>query len=216
VASTPVRARVRGLAAKVPTTWILAGVAALLLAASALFGGLNDAPAEPIPELALGDVHHGSRIDLEVSRASLIDGFPDLFLEPAEGNRFLVIVGTATNVSTVPVRQTITNGGAPLPATVISPAGIDGIENTAPSSILVFSDATVATDLQPGVPVELAYLWEVPADALHDGDSLVLDFWDEEYDGEARIYFGARYRDPERDGTMTVAVQDVDLTGVDE
>jgi hypothetical protein len=207
VASTA-KERAGKLAAKVPTKWILAGLAAVLLAASALFGGLNDAPVEPIPQLDVGDTSNGTRVDLSVERAIVIDGFPDINLEPEPGFRYLVIIATAENVWPTPVPQVRSFVGSPQPATVLSPR-IEGLEGTAPEEILVFSDATDADELQPGVPVQLAYLWQVPADELAEGDIVGLDLWDEAYLGDARISFGELFDDPAIIGTMDVDVDDV-------
>jgi len=202
-----VASRARDLAAKVPTKWILAGSAALVLAASALFGGLNDAPADPIPTLRPGDSSTGTRVELAVDRVVVIDGFPDLYLEPEPGFRYLVVIGTATNVWSSPVPQSLSSFGTPQPATVVSPR-IEGLEAVAPEEVLVFSDATTAGDLQPGVPVQLAYLWQFPAEAIADGDEVTLDLWDETYEGDSLIGFGDRFSDPFVTATLTLPATD--------
>jgi hypothetical protein len=207
VASTA-KERAGKLASKVPTKWILAGIAAVLLAASAAFGGLNDAPVAPIPVLEVGAVSEGTRVNLTVERAIVIDGFPDINLEPEPGFRYLVVIATAENVWHTPVAQVRSYFGTPQPATVVSPR-IEGLDGTAPEEILVFSDATDAGDLQPGVPVQLAYLWQVPTGTIADGDTVGVDLWDEAYLGDARISFGDLFDDPAIIGTMDVPVDDV-------
>jgi hypothetical protein len=180
------------------------GVAAVLLGASALFGGLNDAPTDPIPTLQTGESHQGTRLAVTVLRAVLIDGFPDQGYTPDDGDRFLMIVANVENVWHSPVTSNEGIGDAD----VVLPTALAGIEGgTAPDIVAVLNDGSRLPALQPRVPVELGYIWSVDADAFSDGDALRIDLLDEAYLGKGSVSTGDIFDDPE-----TVAVVDVPIT----
>ena len=202
----PWRQRARGLYDKLPTKWLITGVSAALLGLSALLGGLDDVPTPPIPEFAPGDRYEALQFALQPERASLIDGFPEQGVMPDEGNRLLVVVATVENTWTDPL--SIARGGSEPDS--LAPVGIDIVgDSDAPSDIIVFDDGSTVATVQPNVPVKLAYVWEVPAGSLADGDDLRVDLLDREFQGEAAIYFGDRFSDFHVAGFVTFDVEDL-------
>ncbi|WP_411699516.1 hypothetical protein [Conyzicola sp.] len=200
------RQRARGLYDRLPTKWLITGISAVLLAFSAALGGLDAVPAEPIPELEPGDSYEALQLTVTAERASLIDGFPEQLVMPDEGNRLLVVVATVENTWDEPVRITEVSGAADS----LLPVGVDFAgDSTAPSRIIVFDDGSTVSTVQPNVPVRVAYVWEVPADELADGDELRVDILDRENQGEAAVYFGDRFSDFHVAAYVTFTVEDL-------
>jgi len=177
----------------------------VLLGLSAVLGGLNDVAADPIPEFEAGEPYAALQLTITPERASLIDGFPEQSVMPADGNRLLVVVATVTNTSPDPVRITTLR-----PADSLLPVGIDFADGfTGPTAVIVFDDGTQVSTVQPDVPVKLAYVWEVPTGSLADGDELRVDVLDRENLGEAAIYYGDRFSDFHTVGYVTFTLNDV-------
>ncbi|MCU1405841.1 MAG: hypothetical protein JWQ43_2144 [Glaciihabitans sp.] len=198
--------RARALSNRIPTKWLFTGVAGIALAISAAFGGLADAPVPPLPTLKAGEAFTGVQLSIAIDRVVLIDAFPEQFIEPAEGYRLLVVVATVENVWDRPV-STLSGVGA---ADNIRPRGIKGIDaDTPPARVDVLSDATSSPTLQSGVPIELAYMWEVPEDVLADGDELQLDIYDKVYAVGSFVTYGERFGDPFVAAVATLGIEDV-------
>jgi len=202
----PWRQRARGLYDRLPTKWLITGVSAVLLGASALLGGLDDVPTPPTPQFEPGDRYEATQLTIQPESASLIDGFPEHGVTPAEGNRLLVVIATVENTWSDPVRIAT---GSTEPDSLV-PVGIElAGEYRAPIDLIVFGDGTTVATVQPNVPVQVAYVWEVPAGSVADGDDVRFDVLDREYQGEARIYFGDRFSDFHVAGYVTFTVEDL-------
>jgi len=200
------RERARTLYDRVPTKWLITGISAALLGLSAVLGGLNDVPATPIPQIEAGQPYVGERLTITADRAALIDAFPEQGVRPADGNRLLVVIATVENTSNDPVRiATLTSK-----ADTLLPVGVEFAQQaTAPSAILVFDDGSTVSTVQPGIPVEVAFVWEVPADELSDGDELRVDLLDRTYQGDATVYFGDRFSDDFVAGYLAFTIEDL-------
>jgi hypothetical protein len=147
----------------VPTRWFVTAGLALFLAASAAFGGLEEADAPPVPQLDVGEAFTGAQLRIAVEDAVLIDAFPEAFITPETGNRLLVIRATVENVWDKPV-STISDIGA---ADNIRPRGIADMDDK-PLTVAVISDGSPYPSLQPAIPIELAFIWGVPDGAVSE------------------------------------------------
>ena len=201
---TPRMPRARALFDRVPTRWLVASGSGILLAASAVFGGLNDAePVEP-PHLEVGEAHAGLEMDVTVNGGVLIDAFPEVNLIPDDGNRLFVVRATVENTTTAARR---------LSSTEPDPIQVDGVPEVAagqaPTRILVIDDGSDLVVVQPGVPVELAFIWEIPADALAAGDTVAVSVLDRVYIGEGELTYGGLYGDPAVSATVDLELTDV-------
>jgi hypothetical protein len=163
----------------------------LFLTASAAFGGLEEADTAPVPEIEVGEAFTGAQLRITIEDAVLIDAFPEAFITPQPGNRLLVVRATVENVWDKPV-PTISRIGA---ADNVRPRGIDGMEDE-PLTVSVISDGSPYPELQPDVPVELAFIWEVPDGAISQSDVVRIDVLDKTYASGGFVTYGERFEDP--------------------
>ncbi|GAA2228292.1 hypothetical protein N1031_05450 [Herbiconiux moechotypicola] len=207
VARPGIGTRARALGDKVPTKWLVSGLFAVFLACSALFGGLETAAVTPPPALAAGEPYSGAQLRIAVERAALIDGFPEQYIEPeTEGNRLLVVVATVENLWRNPA-STISNIGA---ADNLRPVGVAGLDAASePLTVAVLNDGAEYPELQTGVPIELAFIWEVTPDAVADGDEIAVDVYDKSYRADGFVTSGERWENPVVAATVTLEVADV-------
>jgi hypothetical protein len=186
-----IRARAKNLSTKVPTRWFFTGLLALFLAASAAFGGLEDADTPPLPQLDIGEAFSGAQLRIAVEDAVLIDAFPEANIVPAEGMRLLVIRATVENLWDRPV-STRPDFGA---ADNIRPRGVTDLADE-PLTVAVISDGSQSPELQPAVPVELAYVWEIKPGSVADSQVLRIDVMDKTYAAGGFVTYGERFQDP--------------------
>lgn len=200
------RQRAGAVSEKVPTKWLVSGLVGLFLVASAAFGGLDAAGAPPVPEVAAGQSYTGEQLRITVDRATLIDAFPEQSIVPDEGNRLLVVIATVEDVWNEPA-LTISGQGA---ADNLRPVGVEGLDATSePFSVAVIDDGSQYPELQPGVPIELAFIWQVEAGAITDGDEVRVDIYDKTYRAEGFLTYGDRFIDPVVAAYTTVELDDV-------
>lgn len=164
----------RVAAKAVPAKWVTVAGLTLFLGATAAFGGLADAPAaaeKPLARLEPGDVHGTGQLEVSFTRAVLIDELPGSGTTPLfeGGERVLVVTGTLHNAT-----------DAPLPSLSFARGQlvVDGLPEKRPdggaveASTARLDDATLHPVIQPGLSVEVAFTWPVPADLLHADDEL--------------------------------------------
>lgn len=184
------RERARELFDRLPTRWLITSITAILLLASGVLGGLDDAPVDPVPVLDAGETAEGTQFSVSVTRALLIDALPEQGLTPEDGNRLLVIAATVENQRTMPVRLTV----APSKPDTVVPLGVDGVTaTTGPLAVAIVNDGAQLSAMQPGVPAELVYVWEIPAGALAAGDELRVAILDRTVEGRGLITYGERF-----------------------
>lgn len=189
---------------RLPTKWLITGIAAILLAVSALLGGLNDSPVEAVPAIKAGTAHAGSELTITVERALLIDGFPEQYITPESGNRLLVVTATVKNTTNEPRRLSTTEADAI--ALSNTPGVVDGAP---PYAIAVVDDGSQKVVVQPGVPVTLAFMWQVRSDAASAGDVAHVDLVDRVVVGQGKLTFGPLYGDPMTTATLALTLGDV-------
>ncbi|MDF2444091.1 MAG: hypothetical protein JWR01_2294 [Subtercola sp.] len=200
------RTRATALSSKVPTKWLVTAVVALFLAGSAAFGGLNSVAADALPEVQAGTAYVGAQLRITVSRAVLIDGFPEQNITPDEGKRLFVVIATVENVWDRPVTTYDSIGAADN----LRPVGVEGIQSdTPPSDVVVISDGTRSPRLQPHVPIELAYIWQVGSTVTAAPGEVQVDVYDKVYAANGFVTYGARYESP-----FVAAFSKVPLTDV--
>lgn len=194
----------RHLFDRLPTPWLLSGIAAVLLAVSAIFGGLDDAPVQAAAVIQPGDAHVGSELTVTVDQALLIDAFPEQYLMPEAGNRLLVVRAVVENTTTEPRRL------SPVETDSVGVDGVPGLPKAAvPLRILVIDDGSDLVVVQPGVPVELAYVWEIDGAELAAGDTITVTLLDRVYISEGRLTHGGLYDDPVVAATLDLVLDDV-------
>lgn len=198
------RSRASKLTDRTPTPWLITGLTTVLLGFSAVFGGLNDAPVQAAPIMEPGDTYEGTELTITVSQALLIDAFPEQNLTPDEGNRLLVVRAVVENTTTAPLRL------SPVEADSIRVVGVSGlVAADPPTNILVIDDGSDEVVVQPGVPVEVAYIWEVDEDAVAQGDGIEVQLLDRVLISEGRLTYGGVYDDPVVSATVELDLDDV-------
>jgi hypothetical protein len=210
------RERARRLFDKVPTKGLVTGGVVVVLGVSALLGGLDAAPVEAVPVVGPGEPSTGTQLEVTVEAVVLIDAFPEQFIEPEPGNRLLVVRAVVENVWPSPVRLTSwsyspdSEAPAGFSPDAVVPDGVEGITaTTPPDSVLIIDDSSDETQLQPGVPTELAFIWQVPDDALADGDDVRVDIMDREYERQGILVYGDVFSDYHVSAHVDLAVSDV-------
>jgi hypothetical protein len=191
---------------KVPTKWFVTLVVGVFLAGSAAFGGLETVAADALPEVEPGTAFTGAQLRITVDRAVVIDGFPEQGITADDGKRLLVVIATVENLWNRPV-TTYDRIGA---ADNLRPVGVEGVTaDTPPSDVVVISDGTASPRLQPHVPVELAYIWQVDSTVAGALDRVQVDLYDKVYAAGGFVTYGDRYEDPFVAAVTSVPVRDV-------
>ncbi|WP_243229544.1 hypothetical protein [Microbacterium sp. CIAB417] len=191
---------VTAVADRVSTKWIGGIATALILGATAAFGGLGTVPEPPLPELSAGETFTGAGLEMTPQRAVLIDELSDTGVTPAEGERLLVLLVDVTNIDDTARPATATGSVAEI--------RVDDAPDVA-GAIARYDDTTLNPWLQPGVPAPLVLTWAVPADAYAGGDELrVALHTATEYSGEFFIH-GDYWEDVEVGAYATLSIEDV-------
>ena len=191
----------------VPTlVWILVG-ALVLLGVAGLFGGLNTAQrhVEELPSIPVGEEHVGPQFSVAVHDATLMDVAPGFSIEADEGNEYLVVTVTLTNNYT---KSTI------LIKEAIALEWLDTEHATVERTVVV-SDRTTLVQAHPGVPVDVAMVWQVPRDSIDEGDELRVSIMEASLRTDSELVADEYWHDP-----VPVAYVDVvakrDLSGSSE
>lgn len=141
-------------------------VAALVLAALVAWplGGWDtvERDAAQAERIAPGERHDAEQFATRIDRAEVLDVRPGSSLDPEPGVAYLAVYGTFEN------RTDQTYAAA---SDLLSVRVGDRTLERADSQVLV-ADGSSSTQLQPGLPTEVAYVWEVDASAVAPGDGL--------------------------------------------
>lgn len=186
---TPIWARVAQLFEVVPTKWLVTGAAGLAIVSTAAFGGLSDAPVAELPRIEVGETHHGAQLDITPDRAILVDALPEQYFEPEPGNRLLIVTATVLDTWNTPA-TTLNNVGAGDNLRAL------GVVDDAPLGVVLLVDGTTTPELQPGVPAQLGWVWEVRSNAFAAGDSVRVDIYDKVYRADGFVTAGERFQEP--------------------
>ncbi|MFK4084291.1 hypothetical protein ACI2LF_09305 [Kribbella sp. NPDC020789] len=140
--------KVRGRSVK---TWVI-GAAAVLLAVSAAFGGLNKASAE-VPPLAAGTAVDAGQFAVTVDRVVAVKDLKPLF-QPDPGGALIAIVAR--------IKVTDDTGTTP-PPDLFRLIGVPGVKETeAPMGTTTIDDETMNPVLTPETEQQVAFVWKLP------------------------------------------------------
>lgn len=143
-------------------------IAMVAVFATAGFGGL--ATAKPVPKtFAPGQAHGTGQTTIVVQRATLLAevvGDKRVVYKKEPGRMYLAVRATITN------NGKVTEGFGSFGGWPLILVGIPH-KKAYPDGPLRISDSSRA-QLQPGQTGDLAFVWSIPADALHPGDDVVL------------------------------------------
>lgn len=185
----------RWLTERGPRQWWTAALA-VILAVAALFGGL-DRVETGVTSFSPGEAFSDGQYTVTVHRARLV---PELkaggfALAPEKpGRRYLGVVVTLRNDGTAPGRLD----------RALELHGVDDAEFVGVSRM---ADGSRAITLGPGLTEELAYVWELPQDALAPGDSITLRVWRKSL-REGLVIYGEHYIDSDTEyGQVVVTVE---------
>jgi len=147
--------------------WTLLGAAGVVAVVAAL-GGFAQQPISRVPTIRLGTTYHGQEVDTRVLGAHLMARAPGGLR--SEKGAWLEIEAESINK---------TSGPVPLAAisfrTIVEPV-LHG-DHDADQVVLTRSGGAIA-DLQPGVRTRLAFLWQLPTGAIHNGDRIVVGLFE--------------------------------------
>ena len=197
--------RLRKVGDRVPTPWFAAIGTGLFLAATASFGGLADAAADPIPQLDPDEVHTNGQLRLSVERAVIFDEFPETGVTAEPGERVLAVV---VNVENLWTEALPTSGGF----SVNDALRLDALPDAAPDGVARYDDGTQQPWLQPGIPVTVVVAWAVPARTFTDSDELALRLYDETLYAGQLITYGQSWDSPVLAATVRVPLRDSDAS----
>jgi hypothetical protein len=140
--------RVRGRSVR---TWVI-GAAAVLLAVSAAFGGLNKASAE-VPPLTAGTAVDAGQFAVTVDRVVTVKDLKPLF-QPEPGGALIAIVA----------RLKVTDHiGTTPPSDLFRLVGVPGVKETeAPMGTTTIDDETMNPVLTPDTEQQVAFVWKLP------------------------------------------------------
>lgn len=141
---------------------VIGGVAAL--------GGFNDVPQTALPVLRLGDTHHGNEVDTVITSVYLTTRAPGQVFDADPGTQFLVVAATMLN--TTHDTRTLTSDLV----RVLLEGEVSGNDDPDRGLIDPRTGSQVGF-LQPGIPLEGVFVWEVD-DTVKDGDEIIVGLFD--------------------------------------
>lgn len=191
-ANASARAKLLGWARRtidlVPTSWLITGAGGVLLAMTAVFGGLATAPVEPIPEIAVGDVYKGSDFEITVVGVELWNdnGKSGVFPNTDAGEQVLVVTVDVENRFAKPRPSSSVDEKGMLDELRVSPF------DTSPE-VSRADDGTFSPMLQPNVPARLLLAWLVEPGELLVGDTVTVSLHDATHQVGSSVLRGIDY-----------------------
>lgn len=183
----PPRSRLRKLAADLTVRqWIRIAVIGAL-AATAVFGGLDSVDTAMTPA-EVGEQFDDGALDVTVKRATLVHELKagDRVLMQADpGTQFLAIVSQLKNDGADNVR-------------LDGEIDLREVSAAVPVGVFRIDDGTRVARLGPGLSDTLAFVWRIPVDALHAGDSATVRVWKKQYQ-ELAVTYGKTWIDSATD-----------------
>ncbi|WP_449409079.1 hypothetical protein [Microbacterium maritypicum] len=232
---TDARAKVLGWARRsidlIPTPWLLGGLAAVALATTAGFGGLATAPAEPTPQIEIGEPFAAADLTMTVLGVSLVDdpGYAALYPDQEAGERILAIEAEVVNTYREPrpsvdgsVLSPVVDG---IRITSLGGAAVETVEFDAsddeaaadysshrgvgtPPAISRADDGTGSPMLQPDVPTRVLIAWIVADGEVEPGEEITLTLPDSTRYTGTSVVDGDYWWDVEVGATVTTTVEE--------
>lgn len=193
----------------IPTSWLITGAGAVLLAATAAFGGLETAAVEPTPVVAVGETFAGSDLEMTVVGVELSDDRENAAVFPDEEKGERVLVVTVDVVNTFPKpRGAAASSASSSP--VVDGILLEGLEEK--GQVSRADDGVISPRLQPDVPVRLLLSWIVGPDDFHDGQEVTLTLPDSDHYVGQSVMRGDYWVDVRVGATLTATVEEVDAS----
>jgi hypothetical protein len=167
----------------------------VILAATALFGGLDSVETK-VTHFRPGEKFSDGEFTLSVDRASLVRELRagETQLPPKPGRRYLGVVADVRNDGTVPGK-------------LEGELNLRGEANTRFIGASRMKDGTLVDRLGPGLSDQLAFFWEVPDTAVKPGESVTFRVWQKQFQ-ELRVTYGKTWLDSLTDyGQIEVPVK---------
>jgi len=164
----------------------------VILGVTALFGGL-DTVDTTVTDFKPGEAFSDGEFTITIDRASLASEVRagSTLVAPAKpGRRYLGIVATVRNDGTIPgfLRNELDLRDQP---------------DKEFRSAFRISDGSPISALGPGLTEQLAFLWELPENAVEPGDSVTVRVWKKQY-RELLVTYGKAWLDSLTDYGQTV------------
>lgn len=205
---TAARAKVLGWARRtidlIPTSWMITGAGAVILATTAAFGGLATAAVDPIPQLAVGETFTGSDLEMTVLGAELRDDPGALAVFPDEERGERVLLVEVEVVNTFPTPRSASSLSTPSP--VVNGIRVEGIDTQ--GDVAHADDFHLYPTLQPDVPTRVLLAWVVGSADLRDGDEIALTLPDSTHFVGTSVVRGDYWDDVQVGATMTLTVHE--------
>jgi hypothetical protein len=148
---------------------ILAAAAVVVVGGIAALGGFNDVPVASLPELQLGDTHHGNEVDTVVTSVYLTTRAPGQQFDADPGTQYLVVAATMLNTTDSP-------GGLTTDLVRVLLEG-EVSANDDPRGLVDPRTGNQVGFLQPGIPLDAVFSWEVD-DSVQVGDDIIIGLFD--------------------------------------
>jgi hypothetical protein len=171
-------------------------VVLLVLAATALFGGLDDVDTSVTP-FEPGEEFNDGQYTLTVVRATLLE-------EITGGTR--IVLPDNPGMSYLALTTQIRNDGT-TPGNLLRTFDLTGQPKQRFVGAYRVADSTYNNTLGPGLSQDTAFIWEVPEGAIQAGGSVTLRVWKKKY-SELMVTYGQAWLDSVTDyGQVTVPVR---------
>lgn len=199
----------RNLIDRIPTGWSATIFTGLALGATAMFGGLEDAPVPPptIVSVAAGEEHVNDALRITVQRAIVIDELSGSGSSPDDDSddRVFALVVDVESRWDRPLYATTT-----LQSSVLAPhTELDEFDRDAEMSVVRLEDETSGVVLQPHVPETLVLSWVVPGDRYADGEPVEIALRDPELFVYTTFEHEDEWADFAEAATVSLAVEDL-------
>ena len=149
----------------------------VVLAVTALFGGLDTVDTK-VTDFKPGDAFSDGEFTITIERASLVREITagrKTIAYATPGRRYLGVIATVRNDGTVP-------------GSLWSELALRDLPDKQFRSVFRVADGSLAGSLGPGLSDQVAFVWELPENAIAEGDSVSVRIWKKRYSQLALTY----------------------------